>query len=590
MSKLFSHKIISIINWIVLGLLFLTTLVFRFRWLDLMPSGLNWDEASYGYNAYSLMKTGADEWGEKYPLFLKSFGDYKPALLSYLQIPFIKLSGLNEIAIRVPIAILGLMSLISWFFIQKKLNLFSSKQKSLLLAIGTVLLAAMPWHIHYSRAAMDPMVSFSFLLMGYVLFLQKHKFFQWLGVFLLMLSMYTYNSARIFGFLLICAHIFFIETDLFFQYKKRLNRLFQIITVGAFFIIIILLSLFTKIGARAQDVFVLSSKQITNDVNESLYRSTVLKMEGPRVFSNKLITSSYVLAKNYLSHFDLGFLYFDGNLSARHGFSRHGNLLLVTLPFLILGIFSSRFKSKDERFFAAWLLLAPLAAMLSDDVPHSGRTLIMLPAYVYFITKGIESFLNLMTSKIKIWQISKEISKEISLTAILIFLSFNTLLYFVDMYRYFPEESFAPWQADAKKVVQKLQQINTGSYDQVYVSKEVLESYIFYAFYNSLDPEIIQKKLNNNDENRFENIQILDENECYLLQPNSLLISQNVYVGTSINNNVEQETNKHLFTETIFSLERFDHKQPIAYIYETNKISKNELIDLELRCQITKKP
>jgi len=190
MSKLFSHKIISMINWIILGLLFLTTLVFRFHWLNLMPSGLNWDEASYGYNAYSLMKTGADEWGENYPLFLKSFGDYKPALLSYLQIPFIKLSGLNEIAIRMPIAILGLMSIVSWFFIQKKLNLFSGKQKNLLLATGTILLAVMPWHIHYSRAAMDPMVSFSFLLMGYVLFLQKRKFFQWLGVTLLMLSMY----------------------------------------------------------------------------------------------------------------------------------------------------------------------------------------------------------------------------------------------------------------------------------------------------------------------------------------------------------------------------------------------------------------
>lgn len=580
MNKLFSHKIILIINWIIISFLFLATLIFRFRWFDLMPSGLNWDEASYGYNAYSLMKTGADEWGEKYPLFLKSFGDYKPALLSYLQIPFIKLGGLNENTIRMPIAILGLMSVISWFFIQKKLSLFQNKQKNLLLAIGTILLAVMPWHIHYSRAAMDPMVSFSFLLIGYVLFLQKRNFFQWFGVFLLMLSMYTYNSARIFVFLLICAHMLFIETTFFSQYKKRLSRLFQIITLGTFFVIIVLLSLFTKIGARAQDVFVLNSPQITKDVNESLYRSTVLKIEKPRVFSNKLITSSYILTKNYLSHFDLNFLYFDGNLSARHGFSRHGNLLLFTLPFLIFGIFSVRFKSKDEKFFISWILIAPLAAMLSDDIPHSGRTLIMLPAYIYFITKGIDVFLNLIT-KIKILHNSK----EVVLIMIMMLLSFNTLLYFVDMYRYFPEESFVPWQADAKKIVQKLQKTNINNYDHVYVSKEILESYIFYAFYNSLDPQIIQNKLNNNEEYIFENIQMLDENECYLLKQNSLLISQNTYVGISVNN-IGEQTPNYLYDETIFSIERFADKQPIAHVYETNKILTDELANIKLKCEM----
>jgi len=563
----------------IVSLLFLTVIVFRFNWLNFIPSGLNWDEASYGYNAYSLMKTGNDEWGEKYPLFLKSFGDYKPALLSYLQIPFIKISGLNAVAIRMPVAILGLMSIIGWFFIQKKLNLFDGKQKSLLLTTGTVLLAAMPWHIHYSRAAMDPMVSFSFLLMGYALFLQKRNFFQWLGVFLLIISMYTYNSARIFVFLLVCAHTLFIETDLFTQYKNKLNRLFQITALGIFFIIIILLSLFTKIGARAQGVFVLNSPQIANDVNESLYRSTVLKIKGSRIFSNKLITSSYILAKNYLSHFDLDFLYFNGNLSARHGFSRHGNLLLITLPFLILGIFSIRLKSKDEKFFVTWLLVTPLAAMLSDDVPHSGRTLIMLPAYIFFITKGIDVFLSLI-NKIKF----VHISKEVLLSVIMLFLSFNVVLYLVDIYRYFPEESFTPWQADAKKVVQKLQEVDVNKYDSIYVSKEILESYIFYAFYNSIDPKIIQNKLNNNDEYHFEKIQILDENECYLLKPNSLLISQNIYMGVS-KNSIEEQTPDYFYHDTISSLERFTDKRPIAYIYETNRIPKEQLNNLRLKCE-----
>jgi len=35
---------------------------------------LLWDEASLGYNAYSILKTGRDEYGKFLPLIFKSFG------------------------------------------------------------------------------------------------------------------------------------------------------------------------------------------------------------------------------------------------------------------------------------------------------------------------------------------------------------------------------------------------------------------------------------------------------------------------------------------------------------------------------------
>ena len=37
---------------------------------------LLWDEAALGYNAYSILKTGRDEYGQYFPLIFKSFGDY----------------------------------------------------------------------------------------------------------------------------------------------------------------------------------------------------------------------------------------------------------------------------------------------------------------------------------------------------------------------------------------------------------------------------------------------------------------------------------------------------------------------------------
>src|SRR5437868_4259461 len=81
--------------------------ILRLWRLDTVPAGFNIDEAAFGYNAYSILKTGKDEYGTFLPLSLKSFGDYKAAGYAYIDIPFIALFGLNEFSVRLPSAILG---------------------------------------------------------------------------------------------------------------------------------------------------------------------------------------------------------------------------------------------------------------------------------------------------------------------------------------------------------------------------------------------------------------------------------------------------------------------------------------------------
>src|SRR3989344_5357874 len=65
-----------------------------------VPPSFNADEAAFGYNVYSLSQTGKDEYGNFLPLRLKSFGDYKMPLYSYLSIPFVGLFGLSENSVR----------------------------------------------------------------------------------------------------------------------------------------------------------------------------------------------------------------------------------------------------------------------------------------------------------------------------------------------------------------------------------------------------------------------------------------------------------------------------------------------------------
>src|SRR3989344_5968134 len=92
---------------IKVGLILLAALSVRLVYLDVRPKGFSWDEAALGYNAYSLLKTGRDEYGSVLPGILKSFGDYKPGLYAYLTVPAVATLGLNELATRLPAAIAG---------------------------------------------------------------------------------------------------------------------------------------------------------------------------------------------------------------------------------------------------------------------------------------------------------------------------------------------------------------------------------------------------------------------------------------------------------------------------------------------------
>ena len=80
---------------IILGLAFLLRVIF----LGTIPNGFYCDEASNGYDAYSILQTGRERYGELLSLFLKGLGnDYRESIYVFLTLPFIKFFGLNEFA------------------------------------------------------------------------------------------------------------------------------------------------------------------------------------------------------------------------------------------------------------------------------------------------------------------------------------------------------------------------------------------------------------------------------------------------------------------------------------------------------------
>src|SRR3989344_6180036 len=93
----------------------------RFYNITEVPPGVNRDEASIGYTAYSLLTTGKDEYGRPFPLSFESFGDWKLPLYIYTTVPFVKLFGLNELAVRLPSVLAGTLTVLLTYFLVMEL-------------------------------------------------------------------------------------------------------------------------------------------------------------------------------------------------------------------------------------------------------------------------------------------------------------------------------------------------------------------------------------------------------------------------------------------------------------------------------------
>src|SRR5882672_592938 len=101
----------------LLVFILLVAAILRFYQLGSMPPSLTWDEAAWGYNAYSLGIDGKDEFGRVLPYtYLESFGDYKPPVYAYLDILPVKVFGLNEFATRFPSAFFGTLTVLLTYF------------------------------------------------------------------------------------------------------------------------------------------------------------------------------------------------------------------------------------------------------------------------------------------------------------------------------------------------------------------------------------------------------------------------------------------------------------------------------------------
>ncbi len=134
---------------ILVAILLALGLWLRLYALDEYPLGVHQDELSNIYDGYSILETGADRFGDRFPLQVRAFGenDYRPAMYAWMASVPIGLFGFSVTSGRLPSAILGFASLVLLYGFARKMGGMNFGVVVLLLGVLS------PLHIQYSRVA-----------------------------------------------------------------------------------------------------------------------------------------------------------------------------------------------------------------------------------------------------------------------------------------------------------------------------------------------------------------------------------------------------------------------------------------------------
>lgn len=469
-------------NRIILLLILLLAFILRFWQLGGNPISLDWDEASLGYNAYSILKTARDEYGSFLPLSFRSFGDYKPPLYEYLTVIPVAIFGLTEFSTRFISALAGTGAVITSYFLIKELY---PGKKNRLYQIFTFFIAVSPWHIQFSRVAFEANTALFFFITAVWLYIKGlRKGFFFLPSFLsFALSAYAYHSPR----LVIPALLLGLTLIYRKELKQKAGWYISGIAVCVILVLPILRELSTATGARLGSVTIMNAQE---RLGESLGAIEKDKKEGNflgLLTHNRRIVFARDILSGYLDHFNFDFLFITGDSPGRHHAYGMGMLYIWELPFIISGIYyllQNRNKSAYVIFW--WFLISPVASSITKGTPHAVRSLLYLPTYQIFSAFGLVTI---------VYYLNKNYKKRTAgiFKVIVGGLFILNFYYYLNMYWIHSPVIYADWwQYGYKQAFSEVNKLE-GKYNRIIFTYQYDQPYIYYLFYNKVDPSWYQK-------------------------------------------------------------------------------------------------
>lgn len=455
-------------------LLLITTigLILRVIAISIIPTGFTPDEAAFGYNAFTLLKTGKDEWGRPFfqlPAYgLRSFGDDKLPAYAFFVVPSVKLLGLNEGSTRLPNAILGGLGVIVMYIISQ--SAFGRRNKNIGL-ISAAVYALSPWSIQLSRGAFEANLAVTLLPLTLACMIRKKIIFA--GV-MGGISMYTYHTPRLVTFPSM------LITNFFFANKKSLLSL---VIAGVLFFPG-LIGMITSGNSRVSNVSIFSPTDNWLSVADRRFESNAQGISDniSRIFSNKLTSVSQEFVNNYLSYFSPQFLVTKGPAESTYGMlTNQGVIYLIDGVALLIWIY---FFIKKPTLKQIWLLILiliyPVAAALAKGPGlAANRAALLMPVLIIGISIGYSNLSKSLPSKI--------------LKAAIIFGYLVLFAFFLENYSLHSYKQLAkPMLYGYREVFLRALPISKN-YESVLISKSLSEPHIYVAFFTQYEPKKYQE-------------------------------------------------------------------------------------------------
>jgi 4-amino-4-deoxy-L-arabinose transferase-like glycosyltransferase len=472
-SALYRHRRLAVLGLFVLALLV------RVVALDQSPPSLDPDEVSIGYNAWSIARTGKDEYGQTLPLTFRAFGEYKRPAYIYAAVPSLALLGPTSYAVRLPAALFGALAVPLLYGVA--VLLLRSWRAGLCAALMLVL---SPWHLQFTRAAREAsLLVLSILLLAYCLLRAWHarpadrfRGGHWyvLAGLAFLLALYDYPGALVFAplFVLVLSR----------AYWGRLLRAPRAWLGGAVVMVLVLslpLALQLLDGSARERLNqasivnvpalrLLSQQRVERDVRDG----APAFLNEPRALGLRGSVNAY------LSHFNPTYLFTAGDLEWRHHASDHGQLLLWDLPLLFVGaiVLVRHWRRPAMQAIGAWLLIGPVAATFAENAPHAVRTIVMVPAWYLLAGAGFRSMWGWLRRRSYQWDW-------------LLLLALSAGFYFFMLFRYYPAEQGRSWQSgNLEGYRAAMAEVEAGHYKKIVVPQEFSLSYVYALYATGYDP------------------------------------------------------------------------------------------------------
>lgn len=482
-------KIISKSKLVLIAIVLIASFL-RLWKLSSVPVSLFGDEVDVGYQAYSILKTGRDYYGNFLPIHFHSLAEWRTPLYLYSAVPTVALFGVSPLGVRLPAAIFGILSIYIFYLLILKIGNWR------LAIVGSALLTFSPWHIQYSRAGFEVTLLLLLLLLGLLFFFKSliNGKFLWLSALFFVLTPWVYSTAKLYTPALMFFLLVLYRKNIFALPKKCLMTSFITLLVAGG--PIVWSTLFGGGAQRFDYIGIFTDPTMESDVgtarlNDARARGEMGTGLNPtlidRVIHNKFTFVGENLLRNYLQPFSFDFLFNNGDPNPRHSIHQMGKFYKIEAIALILGLilfFSSKNQDKKIKALIAFWILAGIvpASLTRDGGNHATRLILILLPLIFLISFGWVKTYRLISKKYK-----------------LVYLGLISFLYFLCIFFYLhnywihnPTYSERWWHFGFKEGITYIRE-NQKNYDKVVISTRGEPPWIFFAGLYEYDPSSWQK-------------------------------------------------------------------------------------------------